>query len=61
MSKDINLDIHCVMTMISTTKSSLAYQCTNNKINNSFTAFIEYNVYNRTEQLYELKLHIKFL
>lgn len=61
MSIDIDLDIHRVMTMISTTKPSLAYQCTNMKINNSFTVFIEYNVYNRTEQLYELKLHIKFL
>lgn len=61
MSIDIDLDIHRVMTMISTAKPSLAYQCTNMKINNSFTAFIEYNVYNRTEQLYELKLHIKFI
>lgn len=59
MSIDIDLDIHRVMTMISTTKPSLAYQCTNMKINNSFTAFIDYNEYNRTEQLYELKLHIK--
>lgn len=48
MSIDIDLDIHRVMTMISTTKPSLAYQYTNMKINNSFTAFIEYNVNNRT-------------
>lgn len=48
MSIDIDLDIHRVMTMISTTKLSLAYQCTNMKINKSFAAFIEYNVNNRT-------------